>query len=94
MTLTATCCECGQVLTLPEVDGDCPPDKARSLASMIVCNECANRKRAARIRRLYAHRAGKQSKQSGNQSVKPANVINVRRWIREYQPKPKVETPF
>lgn len=86
MTITATCRECGQVITLPDVDDDCPKDKIEFLSSIIVCNDCVDRKREAR-RRYDGAKVGYLP--DGNK-----RAVNVKRWIKNYQPPKKVEQPF
>lgn len=65
MTITATCQECGQSITLPDVDADCPKDKLEFLKTIIVCNDCVGRKRAAQLhvkplRHAYRDAAGRE----------------------------------
>lgn len=84
MILTATCRECGQQMQV-EADDDCPKDKLDFLASIIVCNPCVDRKRAAR--RRYAQAKAERVSQ-------PANVVNVHKFIRQYRPPNKINQPF
>lgn len=71
MTITATCQECGQIITLPDVDDDCHKDKLEFLKTIIVCNRCVEKKRAAQLhvkplRHAYRDASGREYRMPHN----------------------------